>query len=413
VRRSSLAEPPAGAKRFAPATVEALCEVLARANAEQIPLEIAGANTLGGMGSPARASTIVTTLALNALIAHEDADLTCAMQSGITLSAFDKTLAQHRQFVPLDAPLRTKATIGGTVASGWLSPRRHLYGRARDLIIGTEIALVNGTLAHAGGMVVKNVTGYDMSKLYAGSFGTLGVLTRVNFKTLPLPRARRALLAKLPENTRARAAAQLTALSVIPAATIFVEGFRKNIEGADGIDGRTFVLLEGSEALLERGTREIRTALGRAGVPETTIFDMGCGAMLERIADACVASLGQRSITYRSLGLADSAMERATRLRDAANRQRLFTDLLFDANNGDVFVRLSDRDSRGFAAKIEQCHDELRAIDPRLTIVAGEAPIRAALDPWGEPPPAISYMRKLKAQFDRHNILNPGRFIVG
>jgi glycolate oxidase FAD binding subunit len=395
-------------------TLDELRETVASCDREGRTVEIAGGGTLHGFGSPSRrADVTVNMTAFNELLAHEYHDLTCAAQSGIRVSRFLDRLAERGQFVPIDVPLRRKATVGGALASGWLGPRRHYYARARDLVIGSQVVLADGTLAKAGGMVVKNVSGYDMSKLYAGSFGTLGVITQLNFKTLPLPKRRRVLVAKLPEQSRPRAAAHVAAAPATPAAAFCVEGFRKSVDGEDGIDGRMVLLLEGSEAMVERATRELRSALGRAGVPETLIVDTGASESFERILDASIACLGERSITYRALGLPGDAVERATELRDAANRHELFTDVLVDVMNGDVFLRVSERDSRAFAERIEACDDEIRRISPRSVIAAGDAPIRSALDPWGAQPPAIEKMRALKERFDPRSTLNRGRFAGG
>jgi glycolate oxidase FAD binding subunit len=395
-------------------TLDALREAVARCDREGQTVEIAGGRTLQGFGSPpARADVTLDMTALHDLITHEYHDLTCATQSGIRVGRLLEALAEHGQFVPIDVPLRRKATVGGALASGWLGPRRHFYARARDLVIGSQVVLADGTLAKAGGMVVKNVSGYDMSKLYVGSFGTLGIITQLNFKTLPIPKRRRALIAKLPEHTRSRAAAQVASAATTPAAAFCIEGFRKSIDGEDGIDGRMYVLLEGSDGIVDRATRELRSALGRAGVPETQIVDTGAGESFERILDASIANLGERSITYRVLGLPGDALERTTALRDAANRHELFTDVLADVMNGDIFVRVSERDSRAFAEKIEACDDEIRRLNPRRVIAAGDAPIRSSLDSWGADPPAIERMRALKARFDPRNTLNRGRFAGG
>ena len=395
-------------------TLDQLRSTLAECDRDGRSVEIQGGNTLRGFGAlPQRADVVVTTTGLRKLITHNYQDLTCSTQSGIRVADFDSSLAKYGQFVPIDVPQRRKATVGGALASGWLGPRRHFYGRARDLVIGSQVLLADGTIANAGGMVVKNVSGYDMSKIYIGSFGTLGLITQLNFKTLPQPKCRRALIAKLPERTRARAVAQIAASPIPPAAAFCIEGFRKSIDGEDGIDGRIWILLEGSEKLVDRATRDLRSALGRAGVPETAIIDTGAWESFERVLDASISNVGERSITYRALGLPDQAIERGTALRDAANGHELFTDVLIDIMNGDVFLRVSERDSRAFAEKIEACDDHLRSLAPRSIIAAGDAPIRESLNAWGEDPPALTKMRALKAQFDPHGILNRGRIAGG
>ncbi len=396
----------------APESTEAMSDFLAGCDRSSERVCIVGGNTLAGMGFPLEGGGVtLTTTRLAGIVANERADLTVAVRAGTTLQSLALLLSAQEQFVPFDAPQPHDATVGGTLAAGWLGPRRHLHGRARDFVIGSTIVLADGTVARAGGMVVKNVAGYDMSRLYVGSFGTLGVLVQVNLKTAPLPRCARLFVASLPAGTRGRAWAQLRSLDIRPAAAFWVAGFQQTIEGDDGEEGRVVAMVEGSDALLERAMRDLRSALGRAGVPATRIFDVGARESFGRIVDAYVACLGERSITYRLQSLTERLEERAVAMNDLAQRLGLRAESIVDVMNGDVVVRVSDFDARALESKIERFDDALHACEPRAQVIAGKHPHRQFLRVWGEAPAAIEHMRSLKARFDPNRTLNAGRFV--
>jgi glycolate oxidase FAD binding subunit len=370
-----------------PADASELAEELrlcAQAREAVVPF---GGGTLQGIGNaPTRYDVALSTRRLDAVRAYDPRDLTIGVEAGITVAALTRTLAEHGQFVPLDVPDAERASVGGVLAAGWLGPRRAAYGRPRDLLIGSTAALADGTLASAGGMVVKNVTGYDVGKLYVGSLGTLGVLVRANFKALPKPAAHRLASAELAEDARERTVAALGALTVEPVAALAVDGF--------GGPLRIVVLFEGSEATVERATRDLRSALGRSGIAETTLLD---GDQAERAFARVLAGytevVADRTITYREPGLPASAWERARRMR------ALGAEVIADLRTGDVIARFA--------------RQHARTVLPRATILAGAAALRADLDAWGEPPATLPTMRALKERFDPSAILAPGRFVGG
>jgi glycolate oxidase FAD binding subunit len=401
-------------ERVVPKNAQALAKILARCDRAGEKVRIAGGETLSGMGfPPERLDVTLVTTGLGGVIANQRADLVIAVRAGTPIQDIATLLAAQGQFVPFDAPQPQYATLGGTLAAGWLGPRRHLYGRARDYLLGSTIVLADGTIARAGGMVVKNVAGYDMSRLYVGSFGTLGVLVQANLKAIPLPPHARLFLAPLPERTRERACAQVGSLRIRPAAAFWIEGFHHAIDGDEGPEGRMLALLEGSDALLERATLELRSALGRAGVPETRVINAGAREAFERVVDAYVVCLGERSVTYRLYPFAQDSQTSALGVHELARRFKLRSETILDVMNGDVVLRVSDLDSHAFGAKIEAFDDALHESQPRAQVVASNHPHRAFLRVWGAAPHAIERMRQLKARFDPNRTLNPGCFVGG
>jgi glycolate oxidase FAD binding subunit len=396
-----------------PASPAELSETLRSCDASGEAVVVFGGGTLQGFGNaPARYDVAIGLGALDRTLAYEYRDLTIAVEAGMTVGALERTLAKDRQFVPLDAPRRFTSTVGGTIASGWLGPRRATYGRPRDLLIGTTAVLADGTIAKAGGMVVKNSTGYDLSRLYAGSLGTLAVLVRTNFKTKPLPALQRVALAALPEGTRERAVAHVLALELEPAAALVIGGFAGEIDGHDGIDGRILLYFEGSERAVERATRDVRSALGAAGVPETTLIDRGAGEVLQRAIDAYIAPFGA-SVTYRVGGLPSDALLRERAAGMLAQRHGLAYESICDVRTGDLIARIVGEDADVLDAAIVPFDEALHDANPHATVISAPDAVRERLAVWGAPPAALEQMRALKRRFDPNGTLAPGRFVGG
>lgn len=397
-----------------PESVEQLAAALRDCDTKGEAVVFFGGGTLQGLGhAPARYDVAVNLRALNHVLEYEFRDLTISVEAGMTVEQFNATLAERGQFVPLDAPQAARSTVGGVLAGGWCGPRRATYGRPRDALIGTTVVLADGTIAKAGGMVVKNVTGYDMSKLYCGSLGTLGAIVRANFKTLPVPQTRRIAIARLPERTHRRAAEHIASLDVEPAAALVVQGFSDDVDGHDGIDGRIFLLFEGSQALVDRSTRELRSALGAAGVPETTLFDAGAGMAFARLLDAYLVRLGDRSVTYRILGLPSDLLARWETVSNLSQEHELNLETLQDIRTGDLIARVSATLSGHVAERIPGFDVALHSALPRIAVLTAPESLRGSLAMWGAPPPSLETMRALKARFDPKGTLAPGRYVGG
>ena len=163
---------------------------LKRASDAQQSIVIRGAGTKDDWGRPAgRIDVVLDMRRMNRILAHEHGDMTATIEAGASLREVNEALAIHGQMLPLDPPFADRATVGGLLATNDSGPLRHRYGTPRDLVIGVHLATTDGMLAKAGGQVVKNVAGYDLSKLVTGSFGSLAAIVSATFKLSPLPAA--------------------------------------------------------------------------------------------------------------------------------------------------------------------------------------------------------------------------------
>jgi glycolate dehydrogenase FAD-binding subunit len=188
-----------------PASAGEVAAILAGASRDRKPILIRGAGTKLTWGEPVSAAPVdlvLSTAKLNRVLAHRHGDLTATVQAGATLADVNRTLATHGQWLPLDPPWADRCTIGGLVATNDSGPRRHRYGAPRDLIIGIDIVRADGVAAKAGGIVVKNVAGYDLGRLMTGSFGSLAVIVSATFKLYPLPAASRTVVIELADVSR-------------------------------------------------------------------------------------------------------------------------------------------------------------------------------------------------------------------
>ena len=384
-----------------------ISETLAAAHARHRPVALRGGGVFSGMHRRVVGADELDLRARRTILEYEPRDLTIAVECGATAAQVEQTLRERRQFLPLDAPNPLLASVGGVLAAGWSGPRRHRYGRPRDLLIGSAFALADGTLARAGGMVVKNVAGYDLSRLFVGSFGTLALLLRANFKALPFPECTRVFLATLPAGTRERAFAQVRNLRPEPAAAWWVAGFTHEIDGDEGDDGRIAILLECEGALLERATLDWRAALGRAGIPETRLLDAGAHAAFARLLDAPMHLPDAHALTYRSPSLPSRALDLADGMADLVDRFEMRRDVLVDVMNGDITIRAAG-EAPSFPRMVGMLDDALHDLAPHARILSGGGDAHDRLDCFGLLPNALARMRALKERFDPRGILNPG-----
>ncbi len=246
-----------------PGSAEELTESLAEAGAQNRQITICGNSTKDRMGGPISPSDVtISTRALNRVIEYNPRDLTISVGAGISYCELSGLLAQHRQMIPLDPPFSDRAalsggaTMGGIVAANTSGPRRRLYGSARDMVIGMTFATLEGKLIRTGGMVVKNVAGLDMGKLMIGSFGTLAVITSLNFRLHPMPAGTRTFVQDFEQIGEVVAARDVVLKSRLQPAAIDILKLAPGSGGAY----RLAIQAGGSPAVLDRYSRELSRA---------------------------------------------------------------------------------------------------------------------------------------------------------
>ena len=408
---------------------QAVGEILRWASREQVSVFPRGGGTQSSLGNVPDRVGLALDLSLQTLVLdYQPADLTATVEAGISLDELQQKLLPGGKFLPLEAPRASRATIGGILAANTTGPLEYTYGQPRDWLIGISVVDAGGVETKAGGKVVKNVTGYDLNKLYAGSLGTLGVIVEATFKLSPLATARGALLAgflSLEEGVRASA------------------GLLRQVYGPQGaqvVDGRTaqelnlgpsappldrlgpngailLAFFSGRPQAVKRRMADSATALRQSVALETVnIDDASSSELLQRLTDlgwgwdtrpylgikvsappSAVASLAERYRHDVSLGLppgvvVDPGLGIARLLWWTASVADWIDDSLVLETI--VRTRVMAREAGGFAV-VEHC----------------PLPVKKRIDVWGDQPQAMELMRRIKQKFDPQGILNPGRFL--
>lgn len=381
---------------------------------------------------PTRLDLVVSLERMSRVVTYDPADLTITVEAGLTHAVLARTLAPERQMLPLDPPLPGRATIGGTLATGIVGLRRSLYGAPRDLALGMRVVDAAGQPIKAGGAVVKNATGYGMTRLYIGSLGTLCVIAEASFKLMPRPEVEATILAAAASPQQAMDAARaLNALAVRPAAIAAMRlaalpelaRLMPNHERRELIAIR----LPGTAAAVKRAIAESEAALSRVGAqPLMTLDDINHEAFWASANDFPALRVGPREALTRISTLPSEVGQALDMAEGLASEHGLRLLWLADLATGTLWLRLSAHDTASaewegealgrdvvFAASLRATLEALIRRWRLVTTLACPTPIKRSLALWGADPSGEDLMREVKRRFDPDHRLNPGRFVAG
>jgi glycolate oxidase FAD binding subunit len=425
-----------------PSSPEEIVEIVKFAVAEGVALVACGARTKLGIGMPPQHYDVAIDLSrMDKVAAYDPDDLTLSVEPGVKLRELQRKLNEHGQFLPLGAPFTTRSTVGGTVASGVEGPLRQMYGTARDFVLGMEFVTGDGIAGKSGGRVVKNVTGYDLHKLMVGSLGTLGVITKINFRTFPAPQSLRGFTAHFASAADALGCRDAIAASVLRPMTLdilsprvadlFTSDAAARIEPTalpGGVFSRDAWTLTtgflGNDAVLDRCETELRPMVeGAGGTHFARIGDdktpSALAAAFGRIREFVPIALDSSpACTIMKLAVLPEHLEHAIAAAKHAAHDHSVPWAAIVRGVGVIYVALlstarDEKHMKCVAGAANRIHEDCARLGGDSTIPWCPSEWKAALSVWGPERPDWSLMRKVKSVFDPRDILAPGRFAGG
>ena len=346
-----------------------------------------GGTKLGWGAQPGNATQPVDldVRGLNQVVEHNEGDFTAVVEAGMPLAAAQAAFARAGQMLAIDPPLGDgeAATIGGVLAANDTGPMRHRYGGMRDLVLGMTVVLADGTVASSGGKVIKNVAGYDLAKLFIGSFGTLGVVARVAVRLHPALPATATVIGATDDPDRMSAAAGMLARLPLEADCLDVAWGKSS--------GRMLVRFAGAAA-----EERARTVAARLASLEGVKIQTDDADLWARQRSSQRASSSGGAVVKVSSRLTDLAT--VLRAADAVG-----ASVTSRAGLGISWISLPD------AAGVDTLR---RSLAPRAcTVLDGAARVTS---PWpAVDPGALALMQRIKAQFDPGRTFRPGAFVGG
>jgi glycolate oxidase FAD binding subunit len=384
----------AAARLVSPETAQQVGEVLAWANRNGAVIAPQGGGSKrawGNCGAPA--DLFLSTQRMSRIVEHAWEDMTFTVQAGMKVAELQSELAKHGQRLALDPLWPERCTIGGVIATNDSGPLRIRFGGIRDLILGVTVVLANGTIARSGGKVVKNVAGYDLPKLIAGSMGTLAIITEATFRAHPLPRASRSLAFKFADVASAnRFILAVNDSSLVPSSM--------QLRVESGHSPSVDIRFDGVTAGIDAQTAQAVTFAAGAEhdeIPEDTW----------RVREQLFGG-SENGIVWKLSVLPGKITEAVAATQDLFARSQF----VIQATGLGLF-RAETESHEQLAKSVANLQETVRRLGGSLVVLTAPDELTKSMDVYGAGSDSHPLMVRIKQRFDANGILNRGRFWGG
>ncbi|MDJ0580335.1 FAD-binding oxidoreductase [Crocosphaera sp.] len=347
---------------------------------------------------------IISTQKLNQVIDHAVSDLTITVEAGIKLGDLQAILGHHNQFLPIDPAYPQDATIGGILATADTGSWRQRYGGIRDLVLGLSFVRWDGEIAKAGGKVVKNVAGYDLMKLFTGSYGTLGIISTVTFRLYPIPEASGTLVMSGEAENISKMAQTFLQSGLQPtAAEMLSPSVVKSLELGEKMG--LMVRFQSIPESINEQSQQVQAIAEKLNIKTLFCQDEIEENLWQRLQEIIRVNNTNSTITGKIGIIPNRAVNWLMQLNDLTPEKAW---AMINLSSGIGEFRLDIEPSLGILKQLRSLAQENRGF---LTILEANKAIKKQFEPWGYPGNALPLMKQIKTQFDPHNLFSPSRFV--
>ena len=408
-----------------PSHTDYICQVVRAANRHGVPLIPWGNGSKQAMGLPLTRTGVVLVLKkMNRLLELDAPNLTVKVEAGMNHAELQRELTRHGLYFPLEPADVESATIGGSLATNSNGPGRLAYGTARDLVLGVTVVIPSGEVIHAGGKTMKNVAGYDLRKLFLGSWGTLGAITEATLRLFYLPEDHKTLLLRFPDiESVSQTVKHISNSFLRPESMELIDATAAQSQGPGAIfrlqKGELLLLIgvAGSREVVERHIVEAQALAEANNVQAVTVLsgaeEEEAWANQQRI-QLSLPLLSPGTVRGKAIVSIHRTEEMFQEIQKAATRHGLQVGITGHVGNGILYpVLFSDGHNAQDSEMLTAIADLIQSADKLggvFLIESGPLEVRQAYDLISQRSD-YGLMRRLKQTLDPQNLFNPGKIV--